>query len=173
MQKVNDLSELVNGSRYVDCFTTTDIGELVREFKGYKGILGELGFRDLCGGVEDQEEVSIISDYIGFADSNTSLEHSKTGLRIDCVEIIPSSPEIKKEFGFIPMTQVRIYTKGHDLTNELIAIFKALNKERQNIAFVNDKSTKTYVKLSEFYELEKFESLKAWLESRALPSDLY
>jgi len=174
MQKVNDLSELVNGKNYVDIYVSTDVNELIGNKDERDGILGQIGFIPM-GCIEDQGKYSLYSDFDGFANDFESLLHKKTNLRIDCAETIYFDQKSTKEkFGFMPMSKFRVYINGsNNMTNEIVAFLKILDSERQNVAIVNGSETKGFIKLSEFYKSEKFESLQAWLESRTLPSDLY
>ena len=172
MERVKDISELVNGSKYVDCYTTTDVPELAGiEFFRCEGILNKVGFEEVKNENDHWAELLHTDnpDYLCAEFDNTPIMPksliNKIGLRIDVVTY--NLDNSQSEFGFVPMSKFRIYNGKLNIANELIAILKALEKERQNIAFVNDKATKAFVKLSEYFEPVKFESYEAWLESRA------
>ena len=167
MQKVEDIADLVNGRSYVDCYISTDVSELVGEYKK-EGILTQLGFLPY-GWLDDQKGSSLSAALNGCEEDFESFKHSKTGLRIDAAEVIFDDKYMKARFGFVPMSKFRVYVNGSaNIANEFVAILKALERERQNYAFVNENETKAFVRLSEYFETQKFDSLEAWLESRAL-----
>jgi len=140
-RRLGDIEQLATRkNQFVDCYFSSN--EL-------SCILEPLGFEDNYSGTERQT----LSDLYGDYRYEELLIHSKTGLEIDCVEIpIEEALKVSKEIGFMPMSKFRVYINGSKNAIKILhPMIKALNEERQNMAFISDNGSLVYRQLSEFY----------------------
>lgn len=145
LSHIEDLQGKVNS--YVDCYVSTDASE-VAEF------LVEMGFLDTTSDRKERTSLRDVYRDKGYFDLwGESLKDPRTGLEIDCVDIpLEEALGKRKDIDFTPMSTLRVYTNGSpNVVRILLPIMKALDKEKQNMAFMSNSGSTTYVKLSEFY----------------------
>lgn len=143
MKQVQKIADVLNGSSYIDCYVSTDGSEVA-------SILHKLGYN-----IQPKRPTipKIEEEYFELKRQprTVSLRH-KTGLKIDCTDVLLSDIlQKRKDIGFDTMSYFRIEVRGNHIERELVSILTALDTERQNIAFVNDRYSRAFVKLSEFY----------------------
>ena len=130
--------------RFVDCYVSTDASEIVSILKG-------AGYTDMTDNVGDRPH--LFDEYCDSDDDlqYASLREPKMNLEIDCSDIpLGEATDVRRQTRFMPMSKLRVYTNGSpNVAGILLPILKALDAERQNMAFVTD--TDLYVHLSEFY----------------------
>ena len=147
LTRINSIEELairVNG--HVDCYVSTDASEV-------EDVFVQMGFKFTTDYKTDRKTLCDIYEDAGNFEYGSSVRNPKTDLEIDCVNIpIQEALERIKEIGFMPMSKFRVYTNGSPNADRiLLPIMKALDAERQNMAFFSDAGSVAYVKLSEYY----------------------
>jgi hypothetical protein len=144
VNSVEELAKRVNG--HVDCYVSTDAGEV-------EDVLVQIGFQVTTDEKKERKTLRDIYDDAGKFEYGSSVRHPKTGLEIDCVDVpIEEALGRRKDIDFMPMSKFRVYTNGSSNVDRiLLPILKALEAERQNMAFFNDAGSTAYIKLSEFY----------------------
>src|SRR3989344_8542231 len=129
---LEDFSRLVRG-RFVDCYVSTDASEIVSILKG-------AGYTDMTDNVGDRPH--LFDEYCDSDDDlqYASLREPKMNLEIDCSEIpLGEATDVRRQTRFMPMSKLRVYTNGSpNVVGILLPILKALDAERQNMAFVTD-----------------------------------
>ena len=146
VQRLNRMEDLANRVKdYVDCYVSTDASEVevVLILMGYEDTDGRTDRKTLCDYYDESRHYL----YAG------SLTHPKTGLEIDCSDIpLEEALRIRGDISFTPMSKCRIYTNNsHNIARILLPIMKALDEEKQNMAFIDDAGSSAFVKLSKFY----------------------
>ena len=138
MQSVKNIEEIVEHSPdFVDLYTSTDADEFAHL------VLGD-NYRYSIESPE--EESAFLKKYdlplvqkISIKDPLVSFE--------GVVLPIPESLLLKSALGFIPMSQLRIYTENKLVFNLLLQSLNYLKKEKQHLAYVNQNHTQTYIYL--------------------------
>jgi hypothetical protein len=152
LQRVDGLEKLgVESGKHIDCYVSTDTREVEEVFVA-------LGFQDVTGTSHTMSRETLCELYIDSYDGadfgDCSLRHPKTGIEIDCSDIpLEEALRKKEEIGFMAMSQFRVYLNGSRETERiLVPLLKGLESEKQNMAFMNDRSSHVFVRLSESYK---------------------
>lgn len=147
LERAKKVEDIADGSSCVDCYVSTDSAELTEVLEGL-GFVNTIGERDREDSLSRAYENADIWCYVD------ALKHGRTGLRIDLADVpLEEAERNGRHIEFVPMSKFRVYDPGKNGSKVMIGkIIKALDSESQNMAFVNDRGTRAFVKLAKSYE---------------------
>ncbi|MBI1935556.1 hypothetical protein HYS31_03870 [Candidatus Woesearchaeota archaeon] len=144
LTQLNSIEELTGRlNYYVNCYVSTGAGEL-------EDIFMQMGFQD---GIDAVDRKTLWDDYLCVENNLYYGSVIWHGLEVDFVDIpLEEALSKRRDIDFMPMSKFRVYTnRSPNADKILLSVMKALDNERQNMAFINDAGSTAYVKLSEFY----------------------
>ena len=142
-KKIKGFEDL-DGTECVDCYISTDSAEA-------EEILASMGLVDGENPQSpDRESLWDLGITEGFS---FPFHNPKMGIEYACADVcLDHALKINEAAGFVPMSMIRVYTNGTRRVEAVVLpLFKALQAERQNVAFVDSTGSQIHVQLSEFY----------------------